>query len=52
MIGVPAVLLTAIGIIFFLILLFLVFIPNFLSGPCSSHEAGYQYVCRIAGRGW
>lgn len=52
MIGVPAVVLTIIGIIFFLILLFIIFIPNFLAGPCSSHEVGYQYVCKLAGRGW
>ena len=52
MIGIPAVLLTFIGIIIFLILLFLVFVPNFFSDKCGSHEIGYEYVCRLMGRSW
>jgi len=52
MIGVPAALLTFVGILFFLILLALVFIPNFFSEKCGSHEAGYEYVCKLVGRGW
>jgi len=50
--GIPSVILTFIGIIIFLILLALVFIPNFFSSKCGSHEAGYEYVCKLMGRGW